>query len=660
VTTSIRKTSNAVVERAVRMVEDADLVALDLETTGLDAHSADIRLLQVSDSEKTFVIDLFKRDATDLVRALAREDLTVLAHGGDFEWRFVYHHFGVSLENIADTMLMTLIALAGDRTGFGLGDIVRDELGLELDKEMQTSDWSAEKLSRRQLDYAAMDVKVLPPLYEILREVLEDTEQGRVAAIENGALPAFALMQYVGMPVDKGAWDERAEETERVLRRFEQHMLDAPWMPPRPPVPQEWKLQGPDCLAMLRAAGLGGVSGTTAKDLAPYAAEPIVATLLAYRKAKVEERDELKASVLERAPEKPPVPAPPWNFGSSRQVAEIAREILGVELENTEMGTLLRYKGEHPFFEHVLTHRKLKKLVSTYGKGWFQQAYSGGRVYPAWRQMGTTTGRVASGERGVAPNAQNVPASHRKFFVVPTGRVFACADYSQIEVRILAKMLGEERLLKIYGRPGDEAKSGDVYRTTAAYMLGVELAAVTKNQRNLAKAIVLGMNYGLGAYGLPQYAFEKLGIKDMSVEEAEEYVEAFYDLYPKIRGYHETTVEILNSLGSVDQRTLAGRLRSDITSRNEAINAPVQGTSADILKRAMALAYRRLKAFEDAFIVTSIHDELLVECEEGDAEAVAEVIEGAMLQAADEILNADEPKVKIEVDATVGKRWTKG
>jgi DNA polymerase I len=644
------------------MVENGEVVALDLETTGLDPRGADIRLVQVSDGEQIYVIDLFKRDAGFLFEALGRDDLIVLAHGGDFEWRFVYHHFGVALENIVDTMLLSQLAFCGDMSeGVGLGAMAESELEVVLDKDMQKADWTLDPLPRRQLDYAAMDVKVLPPLYELLTEVIEDTGQRRVAEIENAAMPAFALMQYVGMPVDKEAWDRHAEETEAELRDLERRMLDADWMPPRPPVPQTWALQGADCLAMLRAASEAyeNLTGTTAKDLTLVKGE-IIDALLAYRKAKGDERERLKARVLDLAPEKLPKPAPPWKFSSNQQVAEIAYEILGFELPNTETGTLLRYTDRHPFFEHILKHRRLKKLVSTYGKGWFQQAYRDGRVYPAWRQIGTSTGRVASGERGVAPNAQNLPKSHRGFFVASPRRAFVNADYSQIEVRILAKMLNEERLLEIYGRPEDDTKSGDVYRATAAHMLGVEAEAVTKDQRNLAKAIVLGMNYGLSAYGLPLYAFTNLGIKDMTTEEAEDYVEAFYDLYPKIRDYHDDTLETLDEMGSVDQRTLTGRLRGEITNRNEAINAPIQGTSADVLKRAMALAYGRLKAFDDAFVVASIHDELLVECNEGDAEAVAGVVEASMLEAADAILNADEPRVKIEVDVAVNKRWVQG
>jgi len=648
------------------MVENASVVALDLETTGLDPHRDKIRLVQVSDGEKIFVIDAFKRDVTHLIEALARENLKVLAHGGDFEWRFVYHHFGIALDNIVDTLLLSRLAFCGDMSRrAGLGDIAESELELVLDKEMQRADWTLDPLPQRQLDYAAMDVKVLHPLYEKLWQEVLDTGQERVAEIECGVLPAFALMKYVGMPVDKAAWDAHAEEVEAELRDLEKRMLDAPWMPERDPVEQTWSISGADCLAMLRAssASLEDVTGTTAKDLKDYDDNELVVTLLAYRKAKGEERERLKARVLELAPEKPPAPAAPWNFGSNQQVAEIAYKILGFEMPSTETGTLLRYSDRHPFFEHMLKHRKLKKLVSTYGKGWFQKAYDEGmgRVYPAWRQIGTSTGRVASGERGAAPNAQNLPKSHRKFFVAPERRVFVNADYSQIEVRVLAKMLNEERLLELYGRPGDDKPSADVYRATAAHLLDIEPEDVTKAERDLAKAIVLGMNYGLSARGLPFYAFTKLGIEDMSVDDAKAHVAAFYELYPKIREYHDDVLTELNEeTGSVDQRTISGRLRSEITNRNEAINAPIQGTSADIIKRAMTLAYARLGAFDDAFIIASIHDELLVECNEGDGEAVAGGVAEAMLEAADEILNAEEPKVKIEVDVTIARRWTKG
>jgi len=261
------------------MVEAAEVVALDLETTGLDPRTSDIRLAQVSDDEKIFVIDLFHRDARPLFEALAREDLTVLAHEGDFEWRFVYHHFGIALDNIIDTRLLSQLAFCGDkREPTGLGAMVKSELGIELDKEMQQADWTVDPLPRRQLDYAAMDVKVLRPLHGLLTEVIEDTGQERVAEIENEALPAFALMKYVGMPVDKAAWDARAEEVEAELQELERRMLDAEWMPTRDPVSHTWALQGADCLAMLHAAGYENLRGTTAKDLSGLGGIAVILT----------------------------------------------------------------------------------------------------------------------------------------------------------------------------------------------------------------------------------------------------------------------------------------------------------------------------------------------------------------------------------------------
>jgi DNA polymerase I-like protein with 3'-5' exonuclease and polymerase domains len=660
--TSITPKAAAVLDAALRMVETSDVVALDIETTRLDLRGGEIRLVQVSNGEKTYVLDLWTGlDARPLFEALSQK--TVLAHGGDFEWRWIYHHFGIELDNIRDTMLMARLTSCGNLSiRSGLGEVAARELGLELHKEMQGADWTLERLTKRHLDYAALDAQVLLPLYQKLGTQISETKQERVMEIEFACLPAVALMKYVGMPVDKGAWDARAEEAEAELKALEKRMLDAVWMPERPPIPQTWALQGAEGLAMLHASGLTDITGTTAKDLAPYAEHELVATLLAYRKAKGKEREGLKAKVLDLAPKKPDAPAPPWNFGSPQQVTEIAYELLGFELESTEEGSLLRYKSRHPFFEHMLEHRKLKKLVSTYGKAWFQKAYDEktGRVYPAWWQIGTSTGRLASGEKYVAPNAQNLPAEYRKFFVAPEGRTFVDADYSQIEVRILAKMLNEERLLDLYGRPDDDKPSEDVYRDTAASMLGIERDAVNKEQRNLAKAIMLGMSYGLSDRGLPYYAFTKFGIADMSPDDAAAYVRAFYDLYPKIEGYHEDVLKELRERGTVDQRTMTGRLRADITNRNEAINAPIQGTAADGLKAAMALVYERLKGFDDAFIIASIHDELLIECNDDDAEEVATIVGDSMRQAMDEILNAEEPKVKIEIDVTISKHWTKG
>jgi DNA polymerase-1 len=146
----------------------------------------------------------------------------------------------------------------------------------------------------------------------------------------------------------------------------------------------------------------------------------------------------------------------------------------------------------------------------------------------------------------------------------------------------------------------------------------------------------------------------------MSPEEAEDYVEAFYALYPKIAEYHRNTRAEFYRNGSVDRQTLAGRRRDGITVINEAINMPVQGAAADGLKIAMAEVHKHLRKFEgSAFIVATIHDELLIECDEGDADEILGIVEEAMVEAMDELINKDEPKVPIKVEGRVTKIWTK-
>jgi DNA polymerase-1 len=642
------------IETVLRMIETSDLVALDLETTGLDPHEAALRLVQISNGPETYVIDSWSDEVPveRIFEALAMK--SVIAHNAKFEWSWVYHLYGIELENVIDTYLMAKVLAAGDMTAeASLEALAAAELEIALDKEMQVSNWAAEHLDQRQIDYAALDAQVLLPLHTKLAGDIAEEGLERVAELENDALPAVARMALEGMPVDKAAWDAHAHEVEEEVRALERQMIEADWMPSRPSVSQIWQLQGADCLAMLKTAGVE-VTGTTAKDLKDHQDHELVAALLEYRKAKGRERELAKDKVLELAPTKPSAPAPPWNLGSPQQVREICHKLTGEWFENTDEATLLEWLDVHPFFSLLLEHRKLKKRASTYGPGWFKDAYDEnlGRVFPGWRQIGTSTGRFACS----APNAQNLPndGPYRSFFIAPAGRTFVDVDYSQIEVRIIAKVLNEPVLLDLFGR------GADLYYSTAAELLSSEEDEVTIEQRRLAKALVLGMLYGLSAHGLPTYAFKNYGIK-MTPVEAENHVQSFYDLYPRLEAYHDAMRKELNTAGYVDQITLAGRRRDGITNRNEAINAPIQGAAADGLKMAMAEVHKRLRKFEgSAFIIAAIHDELLVECEEADSAEVLEIVKQAMVSTMHELVNAEEPVVPIMVEGLVTKVWSKG
>jgi len=625
-------------------------IGLDVETTGLSPRAARIRLIQISVGAKTFVVDADLVDVGPIVEALA-DVPTLVAHNASFEYGFVYAKYGVALDNLRDTYLLARLVAAGDmRIDCSLAAVVERELSVTLDKEPQTSDWSG-RLTKAQLEYAARDASILVPLYESLSKKVAESSQQLVAEIEQAALPAVARMSLEGLPVDRQGWDEYAADVVRRREGLAEWMRDAEWMPKRDPTPQRWALQGPDCLAMLHAAGVEA-KGTTAKQLEPFTDHELVEAILTYRKVKGEEKDKARELVYRLASPKPPMEALPWNFGSTQQVLEIASQILGFKLPDTSESTLLRYVERHQFFRALLKYRKLSKQASTYGSEWFKNAFDEhtGRLYPGWKQIGTSTGRFSCS----SPNVQNIPLEgpYRSFFRASEGRIFVDVDYSQIEVRIYAKMVGEKALLETFER------GGDVYRATAARLMGVSPSKVTKTQRQKAKAIMLGLLYGLSAQGLPHYAFTNYGV-EIPPREAKDLISRFFRLYPKIAADHRKAAQQLAEKGSVDRVTLVGRRRDRITVRNEAINAPIQGTAADGLKAAMGKVHEALGSVRDAFIVGAFHDELLIECNEAEGEEVKEIVEMAMIEAMDTIVNSTTPHVAITVDGAVVPAWTK-
>jgi DNA polymerase-1 len=656
-TTSPKKETSPTLRDALRILTSttSQVAGLDLETTSKHPRNGEIRLAQIGVDGHTFVIDLFKiRSARAVFEALASLEV-VLAHNAAFEYSWIYAKYGICLDNLRDTFLLARLASRGDMSvECGLGPVVERELGITLDKEIQVSDWSSPELTPRQLEYAAEDAAVLRPLNERLTQQVFESKQEEIAEIENAAVGAVGRMLLEGTPFDHDGWVAHARQVEEERDALALEMLDSEWMPQRDPVPQRWQLQGEDCLEMLRAAGLE-VEGADAKALKDHAEEDLVAALLEYRKIKgdPEARDAARERVYELAPTKPPAPAPLWNLRSADQVLEISTKVLGFTPKNTAEATLLRYVDQHPFFRAMLKYRKLSTLTSKYGENWTCGAYdeSTGRIYPGWRQCGTETGRFSC----AAPNVQQIPRDgpYRSFFRAPEGRTFVAADFSQIEVRVYAKLVDEGALLDVFDA------GGDVYRSTAAKLMDKEENEVTKEERQKAKAVLLGIFYGLSAYGLPEYAFKSYSVI-IAPDEAEELIETFFKIYPAVEADHRKVEERLKKRGYVNRKTVLGRRRDKITRRNEGINYPVQASSADGLKSSLGSVYQRLGELRhSAFIIGAFHDELLVECDEGDAERVARIITGAMVSSMERMLMDKGRNVPIKVDVTIGPVWAK-
>jgi DNA polymerase-1 len=239
-----------------------------------------------------------------------------------------------------------------------------------------------------------------------------------------------------------------------------------------------------------------------------------------------------------------------------------------------------------------------------------------------------------------SPNMQNLPrGEYRKCVAAPPGRVLVKADYSQIELRIAAKVSGDKALTAAYER-GD-----DLHTLTARQVLGI--AEVTREHRQLAKALNFGLLYGMGANGFRKYARSHYGL-DLTEEQAAGYREAFFRTYLGLRRWHRSVGD-----APQDTRTLAGRRVRKVEQFNEKLNLPVQGSGADGLKKALALLWQRRAECPSAIPVLVVHDEVVVECPEADSGRTVKWLKRAMLDGMAPLV----APVPVEVEVKVGRTW---
>jgi DNA polymerase-1 len=251
------------------------------------------------------------------------------------------------------------------------------------------------------------------------------------------------------------------------------------------------------------------------------------------------------------------------------------------------------------------------------------------------------------------PNLQNIPRSGplRSYIRAPEGRVFVIADYSQIELRIAAKISGDKEMLSAY------ADGRDLHTLTAQSLIGRE--NVSKDDRKLAKAVNFGLLYGMGAKGLQSYALRSYGV-EMSLEEADLYRRRFFETYPDLKRWHDRERRAWHR-GDTKTRTLMGRRRVDVERLTDRLNAPVQGTAADGLKLVLGLLWERRGECPGAMPVLVCHDEIVIECDAEQAADVKTWLEGAMIEGMDAVINsAGKARVPVEVEARIARSWGEG
>jgi len=304
---------------------------------------------------------------------------------------------------------------------------------------------------------------------------------------------------------------------------------------------------------------------------------------------------------------------------------------------------------DHPLARHVERLNKIKNLPTTFGKA-LKKRYADGRIYPGWNQCEADTGRMSCAN----PPLQGLPSEGelRKAVVAPEGYKLVVSDLSQIEIRVLAALSGDQNLIHAF------EEGADIHRSVAATVLGKEHEDVLDEERKIAKSIVFGQMYGQGVEGLRKTIQNKLG-REFSETEARDYWAKFFDAYPGVKRWREKEGRAFDA-GYRHTRTRKGRRRLDVDTKPKRWNSPIQGLAADVLKAITVEIHERRQEVPGLELVGLVHDEVICLVPEEHAERTAEWLTNIMESAADTIVNGDAPpeaRVPMKADTKVCRTW---
>lgn len=577
-----------------------DVWAIDTETTGLDPRSSKLRVLATANPARgdvgepqAFDLDQEYDLAESHLRGILDSGAPVVFHNGAFDLAFLEQRFPGVIEaldgRVYDTMILSQLAYAGRAVPPLVGFRTGHSLEACLERELGIHIDKSEQTS----DWGGT----------LTRGQLE------YAARDTEHLPAL-LVALAGKCESVGVSD-RIVSLEMDLTPH---------------------------LVKMRDRGIRvDVEGWRRKAIESQETVVGCEVLLVERLTELVDED-----FAEDLPE--------LNWGSPKQI-QFAFAEAGVLLEDTKDSTLANSDDEYGLFDLLRQHRKASKLASSYGIKWLEHVDQDGFIHPEWKQTSTETGRMACAN----PNVQQIPRDEdfRSLFTARDGYKFVVSDYSQIELRIAAKIAKDPVMLEAYQR-GD-----DIHTLTAAAITGK--ADPTKDDRQLAKAVNFGLLYGMGAEKLRTYAKTEYGVT-LSDKEAKVYRNRWLDTYQFIRSWHRREGSKLNSARSgqhgetLSIKTLSGRVRGNVDLYTERLNTPVQGSGADGIKAALLEVARR-----DSFHpVAVVHDELVVEVPaDGNEEQYQQQIEKIMVEQMEAMINVKGDPVPVAVEGKLTSRWEK-
>lgn len=572
------------VRKAVEELGKQEIWAVDTEASELDPYNTKLILVQVGTPKKAFIFSVQKVSLEPLRPLLEDPKRLKLVQNGKFDYEMLKVNLGITLENIFDTMLAERILTTGIERENSLESLAKKYLDLQLKKETRDTFGKTATITKNQLEYAALDVLVLFPIFKEQFKRLRAEKLTKVAQLEFRVLPVVAEMELHGLHIDVEKWRENLKELSEKR----------------------------DMIAARIQEELRPLYQTTQVDLFGNHTDVI-------------------------------------NLNSPVQILEAFRKV-GIDLPSTGEAVLRR--TDHPLAKMLLEYRSYEKLISAFGENLLAKINpKTGRIHPDFMQIGADTGRFACSN----PNLQQIPkdSSFRGCFVPQKGYKFVVADYSQIELRIMAELSEDPAFMKAF----KEGK--DLHALTASQMYNTPMEKVDKKMRFNAKSINFGLMYGRGAASLAAQL-------DVTTDEAKALLNKYFRTYGKVKRWLDGAGR--SAIRNGYSLTLGGRKRwynrpdpSDPSYERQLShferqgkNTPIQGSSADMTKYALIYIYDKIRGKGyDAFPIHTVHDEIVVEVVEDQAEEVRALVEKEMIRAAKVLLK----KVPVVVDAKVSGVW---
>ena len=586
-------TTNEDLLKVLPEIERAPIVGLDTEGSKLDPLTTKLLLLQIATKDKSYVFDCSKVDISQLKTVLEAQRPLKIIQNAKFDYSILKVQAGLTLGNLFDTMLAERIITCGISREMSLKTLAEKYLGMKIDKTIREDFYQ--------------------PGSPVLKGVFTQKQ------LEYAARDAWILIK-----IFEKQYKQLNEENLINTAKLEFAVV---------PAVAEMELKGSLIDTKKWRAHIADLGKK--RDLIKKEIQGDIRHLSTYAQVDLfgNESDTV-------------------NLDSPLQLLQVFKK-LGEELPNTAEATLK--KTTHPLAKKILEYRAYEKMITSFGETILKKINPvDGRLHPDFLQLGADTGRFACNN----PNLQQIPSDSgfRSCFIASKGYKLITADYSQIELRIMAEVSEDPAFLKAF------TQDLDLHSLTASQMFRIPLAKVGKDKRFQAKSINFGLMYGRGAMSLSA----QIGL---SVEESRKLLDVYFSSYKKVKRWLDNVGRMAVRDGGV--RTLGGRRRMfTIPERSspdyerlissverQGKNMPIQGTSADITKYALAYIYRELKDKNlDAGLIHTVHDEIVVEARDDIADNVAKLMEKQMIKAGEKLLK----KVPIKVDVHISDCWEKG